>query len=529
MAKTKSRTSSKRKSVVKKSTITRRQSKTSKLPLLLTVLAIIAFGSFYIYRKMITPLGINEVATPTFNCSQIAFSDNFTSSTIDNNKWFSYSETDGTATTNGQLTLTVPGNKTNGTAGIYSGGKVEAEGDFVHEVTLNSISITPSTSKAGSFTLGTGSTDWKNWYRIEIYANGDIQTHSTTNGVTTSAIPVNVYKNTPTKLKMVRMGTTLQTYYDVGNGYVLHTNQPNIYGGKVFTHLMGLSHTPDNPAVSMVVDDYSLGCIPPTPTGLTTTCSSDGNKVSLSWNAITNNSRYPLRFDDLSNNTSSCVDGWYCSNSTDRMIDDQNTTSQTIDITPNHEYKWWVHSYSNGVFSYPAVTTFKCNPKPATPTNPRSTCNPDGKSVRLMWDTVGDAQSYKVRVDDKAGKVTPYDGLSKGEYVATINPNQTYTWWAHSTKDGIDSAETSRLDFKCVPESTPTPTPKPTVKPTAKPTVTPTVAPTPTPTTPAYMIASPKPSSFAYENTATEPETEIATKSTNPLARFFTWLASLFE
>ena len=162
--------------------------------------------------------------------------------------------------------------------------------------------------------------------------------------------------------------------------------------------------------------------------------------------------------------------------------------------------------------------------KPPAPTNPRITCNPDGKSVRLMWDTVGDAQSYKARVDDKAGKVTPYDGISKGEYVATINPNQTYTWWAHSSKDGVDSAETPRQDFKCTPTATPTPTPKPTAKPTA----TPTVAPTPTPTTQAYVIASPKASTFAYENVSAEP-TPTTTVSKNPISRFFTWLASLFE
>lgn len=153
----------------------------------------------------------------------------------------------------------------------------------------------------------------------------------------------------------------------------------------------------------------------------------------------------------------------------------------------------------------------------AAPTNLRSTCNPDGKSVKLMWDTVNDAQSYKVRIDDKAGKILSFDNVGKGEYIATISPNTIYSWWAHATKDGVDSAETPRLEFKCVPTSTPTPTPKPTVKPTPKPTAESTISPTQTPTTQKISIPA-------------EPiSTPIPTKSNNPISRFFSWLASLFE
>lgn len=166
--------------------------------------------------------------------------------------------------------------------------------------------------------------------------------------------------------------------------------------------------------------------------------------------------------------------------------------------------------------------------KPPTPNNPRSTCNPDGKSVRLMWDGVDSANSYKVRVDDKAGKVTPFDGISKTEYVANISPNQTYSWWAHATKNGVDSAETPRLEFRCTPTSTPTPTPKPTVKPTVAPTVTPTIAPTATtPSNSTYVAPTTQAQKF---DLPVEPvSTPLPTKSTNPISRFFSWLASLFE
>jgi hypothetical protein len=166
--------------------------------------------------------------------------------------------------------------------------------------------------------------------------------------------------------------------------------------------------------------------------------------------------------------------------------------------------------------------------RPPTPNNPRSTCNPDGKSVRLMWDGVDSANSYKVRVDDKAGKVTPFDGISKTEYIANITANQTYSWWAHATKDGIDSAETTRLEFRCTPTSTPTPTPKPTVKPTVAPTVTPTITPTAAPTNSTYV--APTTTQAQKFDLPVEPvSTPLPTKSTNPISRFFSWLASLFE
>ncbi|MEI6691076.1 MAG: hypothetical protein WCL07_05015, partial [bacterium] len=168
---------------------------------------------------------------------------------------------------------------------------------------------------------------------------------------------------------------------------------------------------------------------------------------------------------------------------------------------------------------------------PSAPSNPRSTCNPDGKSVRLMWDTVDGAQSYKARIDDKAGKILSFDGITKGEYIATISPNVTYSWWAHASKDGLDSNETSRLEFKCVTTSTPTPTPtpKPTVKPTVKPTTSPTVAPTTAPTNPTYMAPSSTTQKYDIPVTTEAETTPVTTPSKNPLARFFTWLASLFE
>jgi hypothetical protein len=150
-----------------------------------------------------------------------------------------------------------------------------------------------------------------------------------------------------------------------------------------------------------------------------------------------------------------------------------------------------------------------------------------------MWDGVVDAESYKIRLDDKNGKVTNYDNLKEAQHIATVVPDKMYSFWVHSHKGGLDSNQSTALDFTCKVTATPTPTPRPTVRPTAtpiskgdevtmddpEPTVSPTVKPTTTPrppTNPTYVEPTPTP-------------TPMTTKSTNPISRFFSWLAGLFE
>ena len=454
---------------------------------------------------------------------------------------------------------------------------------------------------------------------------------------------------------------------------------------------------------------------PNSPVNLKTSCSSDGTKVTVSWNAVNNATKYLLRVNDMSNDSASCLDGgWNCPNTTDLIKDDLIETSYTTSIIKNKNYNFWVHSVVGGVNSLGSGNTFSCSPivtcqsgftdnfstqsfdlqnwlpdpiisgertltfengklkatmndapntnmrlltanyytgnfssevslpsltsssgvglsrflarddngvaiirtsenkvisfyfkdnspteegkvvadipaesnlkvkieregqtfrtyyktsgnyillgvftnvtdqpvnirltaeknttayfddfsisclsvaKPPAPSNPRSTCNPDGKSVRLMWDGVDSANSYKVRVDNKAGKVTPFDSIGKTEYMANISPNQTYAWWAHTTKDGIDSAETPSLEFRCTP--TATPTPKPTIKPTIAPTVPPTIAPLATPTNSTYVTPTTQAQKF---DLPVEPvSTPLPTKSSNLISRFLSWLASIFE
>lgn len=117
--------------------------------------------------------------------------------------------------------------------------------------------------------------------------------------------------------------------------------------------------------------------------------------------------------------------------------------------------------------------------KPSKPTGLRSNCFAGGKKITLRWDSVTDVTSYKVRLnqidgnDDKS-----FDNIGDTDHEFDLIPGQKYSWWVHSTKDGLDSDEARIEEVICQAElSTPTPTPSPTPKPTVKPTLKPTVKP----------------------------------------------------
>lgn len=278
----------------------------------------------------------------------------------------------------------------------------------------------------------------------------------------------------------------------------------------------------------------------PAPTGMTHTCSQDGTKVSLKWDDNSPSKKYMFSFKDASKDTlppqhaNTIPDVW-------RGGDYEGSTYE-LTILPGRQYQWWIATMANGTFSKntkSALMKFTCTPNIAKPNNPRHTCAPDGKTVRMMWDSVADSDFYKLRLDDKKGNVQSIDGISgKTEYMASISPGQTYSWWAHASKSGYDSPETERKEFKCDAASTPTPTPKPTVNPTVRPTPTPTPSPinypspSPrvlfdnTPQTPTLQAEVPPPTDELESPLTTPLE---STKQPGALSRFFSWLASLFE
>lgn len=518
----------------------KRESKNLVLPILAVSLFATLGITVYLNRPTPTPLRIAEVTAPASNCASVAFTDNFSGTTVDATKWSKFSTIGTNSVANNTLTFSIPSGNPNSVSDISSYNKVEIEGDFIQEVTLNSLNNVPSTSTNSSFILGVTTQDDTNLYRIEIYKNGDIQSYAVTNSITTPGTARNVFKDTPTKLKISRAGNRITTYYDTGDGYIQHSSFTDIYSGKVFIQLFALSHSPVAPAVTAVVKDFSLKCRPPLPTGLDHSCSADGKTVSLKWDDNSPSKKYSVALNDPSENSENV---WYKANTTDVWRGgDYDKTSYELPVIPGRNYEWWVITNSNGPFSDQSdlvKKSFTCTTSVSAPLNPRFTCNPDGKSVRLQWDGVTDVDSYKVRLDDKNGKVTNYDNLKDPQYIATVVPDKMYSFWVHSHKGGLDSNQSTAIDFTC--KATATPTPKPTVKATAKPAspkggptstpiskgdVVPTDTPAPSikatltpkssPTNPSYVAPTPTPS-------------PVETVSTNPVSRFFRWLAGLFE
>jgi len=146
--------------------------------------------------------------------------------------------------------------------------------------------------------------------------------------------------------------------------------------------------------------------------------------------------------------------------------------------------------------------------KPAKPTGLRSNCLDNGNKITLRWDSVSGAGSYKLRMNqidsDDGDKST--DGITSTEYQYSIVPGQKYSWWVHTTKNGVDSEEAKIDEVICTKPAasstpTPTPTPKPTVKPTPKPTTKPSVKPSPSTIHDPQSTISPNASIIPVENT----------------------------
>lgn len=130
------------------------------------------------------------------------------------------------------------------------------------------------------------------------------------------------------------------------------------------------------------------------------------------------------------------------------------------------------------------ITIGTTNTKPNKPTGLRHNCFDGGNKVTLRWDAVSDADSYKLRMDQKDGtNDKSIDGIKVTEGETTIIPDQKYSWWVHATRNGVDSEEAKIDEIVCAKTSTSTTTPTATPKPTIKPTVKPSVKPTATPKT----------------------------------------------
>ena len=94
---------------------------------------------------------------------------------------------------------------------------------------------------------------------------------------------------------------------------------------------------------------------PGKPTGLRSNCYDYGNKITFRWDAVSGATSYKLRLDQKNG-------------SGDKSIDNIANTEYNLDIIPNQDYAWWVHTTKNGLDSEEAkIELVRCN-KQSTPT-----------------------------------------------------------------------------------------------------------------------------------------------------------------
>ncbi len=625
MVKTKSRPSSKKKSVVKKSTLTRVPQKTSKLPIFLTILALVFAGSFYLYKKMVAPLGINEVtAVPactnyisgpimsktslnpgekfTYTCAftQADLDCNYGASSEKYNfysgKFIGWTDSTDTIGSFEAQAPNYPGTYTaycqlGNTAGCVAKGVSACNtkdkavsytviGDPVPKPTglkyecLNNGSRVKITWDAVTGNPGflprlnniNNDVAGQNWsvdssdymddnhisnslekdiapnakYNFWIHVKGQNNSISESSNIVFSCSDLTCKDGFNDSFDSVnsRFTGSDSSYQNISNGQAnfiklggrLRTTEYNGDFVSIIDISSSTSDTADPVIVARNYDDSRSRGVKIQYNKATAKVESgritkpDGvTDVFDQWTSL-NSSTKPASYKIVRKGNNFYA--YFKNSGSDwkQLGTYDNLTPDPISIrfgSDNDEKT----SFDN--FSLSCIAPSK----PAAPTNLNYTCTPEGTSVKLTWNGV-DSDSYKVRLDDKNGKVTNYD-VKQLQYITSITPNKQYSFWVHSHKADQDSNQSAALDFTCNVTSTPTPksTIKPTVKPTVKPTSTPLVTPTPAPTTSTKTtISSPKPSAFAYENPATTDATaDTTSKSTNPISRFFAWLASLFE
>ncbi|MEK7589283.1 MAG: hypothetical protein AAB479_01470 [Patescibacteria group bacterium] len=99
---------------------------------------------------------------------------------------------------------------------------------------------------------------------------------------------------------------------------------------------------------------------PASPQGLTSVCSNNNTQVVLSWQPVSGATAYYIRVDETTNNTSSCQDGWFCSDPPDKIVNNLTVVTYTLPVTQNRAYNWWVHAANSGGNSAATASNFIC-------------------------------------------------------------------------------------------------------------------------------------------------------------------------
>jgi hypothetical protein len=179
----------------------------------------------------------------------------------------------------------------------------------------------------------------------------------------------------------------------------------------------------------------------PTPTSvpdgsnLKFACSSDGKKVTYTWDAVPNALYYNFQHDYYSNNSTACTPSWLCPNSEDKWVGSYHARSIDFDIIPDKNYEGTVYArIGNDSFMFPSIVKYSCPSGTVTPTatttqqnqlftfNAGSTAISVGSSTTLTWTLSSGSTLTCTKDGDWNGKTT-----TSGSQVVTPKSTSTYS------------------------------------------------------------------------------------------------------
>ena len=119
---------------------------------------------------------------------------------------------------------------------------------------------------------------------------------------------------------------------------------------------------------------------PSAPINLVAQCSADGTQATVSWSGVNDATAYALRVNYLGNDGAGCLDGWYCSDPLDKIVENYGGTSYVANVTPSQPYNFWVHGMLGGNYGDAGGSSFTCD-GPPPPSNPPLLIS----SLNLTW------------------------------------------------------------------------------------------------------------------------------------------------
>ena len=206
------------------------------------------------------------------------FSDNFSEAThYDTTKWTKYSTNSKGLYTgqNGVLTLSVPAKNSDSLFETNLHTTQKISGDFIAEITLNSVSFLGDSMVSSIFSFSDSKTlfvnNWINFshiFGVERQSNyHQFYASSYTNKMEGSDVINLPSDSVPVKVKMQRIGSTVSFFYDLnGKGYALYKSYP-AYSGAGYVTIAVKNIADPKYSVSAGFKNFTLACpTPPIPT-----------------------------------------------------------------------------------------------------------------------------------------------------------------------------------------------------------------------------------------------------------------------